>query len=270
MTSVVLVRIFRSIFLISVIIVTGIFFFSFSKSSEAVSDSKFVEKTDAGFIVPACGSSGANFTCVGANPYVTFDWAADAGACTTGVNINVDTIGVLSPSNLPCTGSYSWTSPFVSNTSYTYQVFADATLTGKTVDSVGNVGQYSSIAVSGSNVYISYYDASTGRNDLKFAKSTDNGDTWLAGNIKTVDSVGNVGQYSSIAVSGSNVFISYRDSTNTNLKFAKSTDNGDTWLAGNIKTVDSVGNVGQYSSIAVSGSNVFISYRDSTNTNLKF
>ena len=97
----------------------------------------------------------------------------------------------------------------------------------KTVDSAGIVGRYTSIAVDGANVYVSYYDYSYG--NLKFAVSTDGGATWGLGNVKTVDSAGDVGKYTSIAVDGSNVFISYYDNTNGDLKFAKSIDNGDTW-----------------------------------------
>ncbi|MEK7461802.1 MAG: hypothetical protein AAB586_01895, partial [Patescibacteria group bacterium] len=139
----------------------------------------------------------------------------------------------------------------------------------KIVDSAGNVGSHSSIAVSGSNVYISYRDST--RTNLKFAKSTDGGATWSPANIKIVDSAGNVGSHSSIAVSGSNVYISYRDSTRTNLKFAKSTDGGATWSPANIKIVDSAGNVGSHSSIAApDANNIFISYKNSTNGDLKF
>jgi len=131
----------------------------------------------------------------------------------------------------------------------------------KTADATGDVGSHSSIAVSGSDVYISYtLSLVTPGDHLRFAKSTDGGATWPAGSIKTVDSANDVGQYTSIAVDGSNVYISYYDQTNADLKFAKSINGGDSWLAGNIKTVDSTGFFGSYTSIAVNGSNVYISY----------
>jgi len=88
----------------------------------------------------------------------------------------------------------------------------------------------------------------------------------------TIDSTNNVGSYTSIAVDGSNVYISYLDITNINLKFAKSEDGGASWLTSPAidPVVDETNNVGEYTSIAVDGSNVYISYRDFTNGNLKF
>src|SRR3989344_5391954 len=228
-------------------------------------------------------------------------------------------------SGIPCPqgqGSYQWTGASY-GTSYNYTVtgYAEEGMTGKTVDSLGNVGAYTSIAASGSNIYISYYDNTLGKKDLKFAKSTDGGvnwtttlvatnaanlgmynsiavsgskiyisyfdatsnnlnfikstdggDTWPISNIRLVDAPGDVGRYSSIAVSGSNIYISYYDNSlsKKDLKLAKSSDDGNTWLPADIKIVDSTGNVGQYSSIEADGSNVYISYRDVTNTNLKF
>ncbi len=134
----------------------------------------------------------------------------------------------------------------------------------KTIDTGGKVGLDTSIAVDGSNIYISYYDATNG--DLKLAKSTDRGVTW---STKTVDPTGTVGLYTSIAFDSSQLFISYYDLTNANLKFAKSSDGGNTW---DIKTVDALGEVGKYSSIAVDEDvygYVYISYYDETNKNLK-
>jgi hypothetical protein len=126
------------------------------------------------------------------------------------------------------------------------------------VDSAGWVGKHTSLAVSGNEVYISYFDETN--SDLKFAKSTDGGTTWPSGNIKTVDSSGIVGSCTSLAVSGNEVYIGYLDSTNYNLKFAKSTDGGATWPAGNIKTADASGSVTGNISIQVNGDEIFVGY----------
>ncbi|MCG2817952.1 MAG: hypothetical protein L6433_02965 [Actinomycetia bacterium] len=94
-------------------------------------------------------------------------------------------------------------------------------------------------------------------------------ETW---NIKTVDSAGRVGSYTSLALDSSgNPRISYLDDTNWDLKYAYSNDGGVTWPAANIKTVDSAGNVGSDTSLALDSSgNPRISYFDNTNGDLKF
>ncbi|MBN2546085.1 MAG: exo-alpha-sialidase, partial [Spirochaetes bacterium] len=137
-----------------------------------------------------------------------------------------------------------------------------------TVDDTNFVGRYSSIAVDGTNTYISYYDITNG--NLKFAKSVNEGTTWSAGLQQTIDSAGDVGKYTSIAVNGDNIYISYFDDTNGNLKFARSTDAGETWPLANIKTVDSSTGAGQYSSLAVSDATIYISYYENLNDDLKF
>ena len=85
--------------------------------------------------------------------------------------------------------------------------------------------------------------------------------------ITTVDSVGEVGHFSSLALdSASNPHISYFDSTNCDLKYASW--NGFSWV---IETVDSEGNVGDCCSLALdSNGNPHISYFDSLNNDLKY
>ncbi len=139
-----------------------------------------------------------------------------------------------------------------------------------------NVGEYCSITVNGTNIYISYYDA-IGKN-LMFQESTDSGATWLGSAIAVDSSANDVGQYSSITTvsSTNNIYISYYDATTKYLMFQKSTDSGSTWL-GSATTVDSTADVGQYSSItsyldqdATAGDEIYISYYDATNGNLRF
>ena len=77
----------------------------------------------------------------------------------------------------------------------------------QTIDSAGDVGRYTSLAVEGSNIYISYCYDTDPDDALKFAKSTDSGVTWKASNIKTVEQKQWVGKYTSIAVDGK-IFIS--------------------------------------------------------------
>jgi ELWxxDGT repeat protein len=128
------------------------------------------------------------------------------------------------------------------------------------IDSAGDVGQYSSIAIdSNDNLHISYFDMNNGA--LKYA--TYDGSSWTT---TTVD-MGDVGLYSSIAIdSNNNIHISYYDSTNSALKYA--TYDGSSWT---ISTVDNLGTLGTHTSIAVDSSdNLHISYRNDTGVALKY
>ncbi|MBI3811422.1 MAG: hypothetical protein HY283_04360 [Nitrospirae bacterium] len=136
----------------------------------------------------------------------------------------------------------------------------------------GNVGQYTSIAVSSTGVvHISYYDQTNAA--LKYATCSatcTNPANWTA---ITVDKpANNVGQYTSIAVSSTGVLhISYWDSNAQDLKYATCSatcTNPANWTK---IAVDTTGNVGQYTGIAVSSTGVVhISYYDQTNVALKY
>ncbi len=131
----------------------------------------------------------------------------------------------------------------------------------ETVDSDGDVGCYSSVAIDDDHrPHIGYYDDTNG--NLKYAAWTGSG--WW---IDTVDSDGDVGMSTSIALDGTgNPHISYYDSTNGNLKYTRRS--GGTW---NTETVDSDGSVGFYASIVLDANGrPHISYFDNTNVNLKY
>jgi len=131
----------------------------------------------------------------------------------------------------------------------------------ETVDSFGDVGQYTDIAVTTDNtVFISYHDFE--KKDLKFASLINN--QW---SVNVIDSEGDVGLFTSLALdSVGHPHISYYDATRGALKHASY--NGITWL---IEVVDSSGNVGLDTSIVIDSTNqIHISYHDETNADLKY
>ncbi len=84
----------------------------------------------------------------------------------------------------------------------------------------------------------------------------------------TVDSVGNTGEYTSVAVDASGgIHISYKDSTNLDLRYAYRPAGG-SWTT---RTVDSYGDVGGFSSIAVDPlGRVHISYQSRLDGALRY
>ena len=140
-----------------------------------------------------------------------------------------------------------------------------------TVDSDGTVGQFTSIVIGDSGYpVISYEDTSSWPGiRLKVAACTTS-DCSGTPTITTVDWHSGVGRYSSIAI-GDNGYpvISYYDSTNEALKVTACTTSDCTGTHA-ITTIDSDGDVGQYTSIAIGDNgNPVISYYDFSNEVLK-
>jgi hypothetical protein len=139
-----------------------------------------------------------------------------------------------------------------------------------TVDSVGDVGQFTSITV-GTDGFpvISYYDSTNA--NLKVAKCGDASCTPELVTLNLVDAAGDVAIFTSITI-GTDGFpvISYCDFTNGTLKVAKCGTALCTPSSATLNTVDSGSDVGLYTSITI-GTDGFpvISYYDYTNVNLK-
>ena len=124
-----------------------------------------------------------------------------------------------------------------------------------------------SIAIGADNMpIISYCDDTNG--DLKVAKCKDI--ACNSADVNIVDSIGQVGYHTSIAIGADGLpIISYWDWTYGDLKVAKCVDSSCANEA-IITTVDSDGNVGWYTSLAIGLDNrPVISYYDATNKHLK-
>ena len=115
----------------------------------------------------------------------------------------------------------------------------------ETVDSTGQIGEYSSITIDSNDViHISYYRNAS--YDLKYASG--NFGTW---SITTIDSLNDVGKYSSIAVdSNDDIHVSYYDSNNSKLRYATNKGGGN-WISQSL----SPHNWGEFTSIVVDSNN---------------
>jgi hypothetical protein len=136
------------------------------------------------------------------------------------------------------------------------------------IDTTGNVGWFTSIAIGiDGNPIISYYDDTNG--DLKVAVCTN--PTCTTATTAAIDTALNVGAYTSIAIGADgNPIISYYDGTNFDLKVAACTDPTCITAAITTSSIDTTGDVGAFTSIAIGANgNPIISYYDGTNSDLK-
>jgi hypothetical protein len=137
------------------------------------------------------------------------------------------------------------------------------------VDTVGDVGQFSSLAALPSgNPAMAYYDRTN--QNLKFVRATDaNGSAWSTP-LTVNSSPRDVGQFASLKAISVFPAISYYDATNGDLFYVQANDaDGASWPSPIL--VDGAGDVGRFCTMAqgMSGPPV-ICYSDYTNGDLKF
>lgn len=145
-----------------------------------------------------------------------------------------------------------------------------------TVDGVGSVGRYTSLAVDADGVvHLGYYDASNG--DLRYARCAVDCTITPANWPKvTVDATNSRGLYTSLAVgTDGRVHVSYYDLTNGDLRYATCAGaclSSTSWQRSALDGQRGLVNpdVGSHSSLALAGGSVHVSYHDETNMALKY
>ncbi|MDP1795362.1 MAG: hypothetical protein Q8K63_14585 [Acidimicrobiales bacterium] len=196
-------------------------------------------------------------------------------ACTAGATIaTVDAAGVvgryssiaIGADGLPLISYYDATNGDL-KVAHCVNLACAGNVTTSTVDSAGDVGQFSALTIGADGIgVIAYFDATNG--DLKVARCTATACTVVTKAV--LDAGGVVGQHASIALGADNVpAIAYFDATRSRLKFTRCSDASCKGGASTV-TLDPTSIAGQFSSIAVGIDGMpVIAYYDAGATDLK-
>ncbi|MBS4016326.1 MAG: T9SS type A sorting domain-containing protein, partial [Candidatus Latescibacteria bacterium] len=130
--------------------------------------------------------------------------------------------------------------------------------------------EFAAIAVSGNNVYVVWHDqrnqtGSIVHADIFFKYSRDGGTTWSNDTQLTYQPVATRSVYASIAVAGDTVHLvweDYRDDLSGEIYYKRSLDGGITW-GSDVRLTYSANFASWWPSIAVSGQNIHVVFRDS-------
>jgi len=131
------------------------------------------------------------------------------------------------------------------------------------IQASGSIGQYAAIAVDSAGIAtVTFYDLGGG--NLLCWHDADGDFAHDDGEIKTVDSAGNVGRHGSLGLTAAGLAVAaYYDDDNRNLKIWYDADGDFGGDAGELRTIESAGDVGQYTGLAFDSlGRVLVSYRD--------
>lgn len=110
-----------------------------------------------------------------------------------------------------------WEDDTPGNNDIYFKKSTDQGVTWQTIKNLTNNagGSYSpEIAASGANVYVTWYDDTSGNNEIYVRKSVDGGETWQSSQRLTNDADDSL--YPDIAVSGANVYVAWQDTASGN------------------------------------------------------
>lgn len=173
----------------------------------------------------------------------------------------------LTSTNIPVISYHDYTNAnlklMVCNT-----VNCDSTQTPRVIDNNGNVGTYSTLAMTSDNIPVMiYYDVTNGNLKMAICNNTN----CLMPTLRIVDSTGDAGEYHSLKLTKSNIpVMSYTDTSKGTLKLAWC----DTLTCANptIQTLDILNTMFaiEYNSLALTSTGIpIVSYKDYYNGNLK-
>ena len=220
--------------------------------------------------------------------YGDLKYATCSSGCTTASNwdiVFVDTTDSMSMTSIAIDSNDALHISYYDSTNYDlkYATCSSGCTSASnwnnvSIDTTGDIGRDSSIAIDSNDaVHISYYDIS-GKN-LKYATCSSSCTTASNWDAVLVDTTGYVGLYSSIAIDSNDaVHISYYHidmpwtNTHDDLKYATCSSTCTTASNWDIVYVDTTGDAGRYSSIAIDSNDaVHISYSvGGSNGDLKY
>lgn len=117
-----------------------------------------------------------------------------------------------------------------------------------------------SVTSSGSNVYVVWKDYTPASPAIYFKASADNGATWSA--VKNLTSGTPSSSMPSLAADGSNVYLAWVNTGNSEIYFRRSINKGATWSTAKRLTTNSGDSA--VPSMAVSGQKIHVAWRDNT------